>query len=167
MGISSWLRSPRYLVALFALVTVVPAAVLVWLGWQVIGLDRQLDSQRAQEQLEGTADRVATELAKNLDAVADSLPRWIDDPPASLAAWFAKAAACGKPRGLQWSSYHPLGEAVFVRDGTRLLALVPVQVRFDPLPDGGFDDIPQAREPRNVIVLSELILPAPSYCQIS
>jgi len=75
------------------------------------------------------------------------------DPASSLDAWFASAAASGKPRGLKWSNCEALGDAVFVRDGSRRLALIPVRVRFEPLPEGGFEDIPQATEPRHIVVM--------------
>jgi hypothetical protein len=47
MGLSDWLRPTRHLLAIVAGVTLVPAAILVWLGWKVLELDRRLDGQRA------------------------------------------------------------------------------------------------------------------------
>ncbi len=69
--------------------------------------------------------------------------------------WFAAAAAAGKPRGLMWLGFEVAGEPLFVRDGVRVLALVPAVVRFEPVPDGELADVPQAREPRTVIAVFE------------
>jgi signal transduction histidine kinase len=86
MGLSDWLRPPRHLLAFFALVTVVPAAVLAWLGWQVIGLDERLDLQRAEERLEGIADRITADLSQELTNIARQLPAWVTAPPPALAS---------------------------------------------------------------------------------
>lgn len=68
-----------------------------------------------------------------------------------MAKWFATGAASGVPRGLRWLEYERLGEVRF--DRRRRTALVPVLLTFEPIPGEGFDDVPQAREPRRVAVL--------------
>jgi hypothetical protein len=78
------------------------------------------------------------------------------DPGRELPAWFATAATAGKPRGLTWVGFDPAGEPLLVRDGDRVLSLVPAVVRFEPDPDGELADVPQAREPRTVIAVFEL-----------
>ena len=72
-----------------------------------------------------------------------------------LGRWFAAAAATGKPRGLTWLGYEPAGDPLVVRDGDRLLSLLPAVVRFEPVPDGELADVPQAREPRTVVAVFE------------
>ena len=72
-----------------------------------------------------------------------------------LRTWFAAAAAAGKPRGLTWLGYEVAGDPLVVRDGKRVLALMPAVVRFEPVPDGELADVPQAREPRTVIAVFE------------
>ena len=84
MGVRDWLRPPRHLLALFGVVTIVPAIVLLWLGWKVIEQDRDLDGPRVQERLERDAARVTGDLGRALSQIADELPRWLVDPPASL-----------------------------------------------------------------------------------
>ncbi len=79
------------------------------------------------------------------------------DPPAVFRAnqaalsgeWFRVAAAAGKPRGLTWVRFEPLGEPLFGPGW----AVLPVLVQFDPTPDGGLADVPQAREPRPVVAV--------------
>jgi hypothetical protein len=72
-----------------------------------------------------------------------------------LGRWFAAAAATGKPRGLTWLGYEPAGDPLVVRDGDRLLSLVPAVARFEPVADGELADVPQAREPRTVVAVFE------------
>jgi hypothetical protein len=60
------------------------------------------------------------------------------------------AAATGKPRGLRWAGCEITGDAVLARDAAarRIVALVPVVVRFEPEEDSDMADVPAAREPR-------------------
>lgn len=60
------------------------------------------------------------------------------------------AAATGRPRGLRWVECHFTGEALLVRDTVHggIVALVPVQVRFEPDEGSDLEDNPWAREPR-------------------
>ena len=79
------------------------------------------------------------------------------DPPAEfqarqaelLALWFRTAAGSGKPRGLTWVGYEPLGEPLFGPGW----AVVGVVVQFEPTPDGGLADVPHASEPRPVVAV--------------
>jgi len=84
MGIRAWLRPPRHLLALFGIVTIVPAVVLLWLGWKVIQQDRDLDGPRVQARLDREAARVSADLGRVLDRIAVDLPHWLTDPPTSL-----------------------------------------------------------------------------------
>jgi signal transduction histidine kinase len=84
MGIRDWLRPPRHLLALFGIVTIVPAIVLLWLGWKVIEQDRDLDGPRVQARLDRATARVSADVARALDRLADDVPRWLTDPPVSL-----------------------------------------------------------------------------------
>jgi signal transduction histidine kinase len=83
MGLSNWLRPPWHLLALFTTVTIVPAAVLVWLGWQFISRDRAFEQQQTRERVESAADRVATGIQRALDATERGLPAWFQSPPGS------------------------------------------------------------------------------------
>ena len=62
----------------------------------------------------------------------------------------AATRATGKPRGLTWVGCEITGAAVLARDTTTrgLVALVPVEVRFEPIPGSDMEDVPAAREPR-------------------
>lgn len=60
------------------------------------------------------------------------------------------ASATGLPRGLRWLACRITGEAVLVRDTATggIVALVPVQIDFEPVEGSDMDDVPAAREPR-------------------
>lgn len=60
------------------------------------------------------------------------------------------AAATGKPRGLRWVSCRFTDEFTLVRERAtrRLAALIPVTVRFDPIPGGEMEEVGAATEPR-------------------
>ncbi|MEO2088144.1 MAG: hypothetical protein ABGY75_01430 [Gemmataceae bacterium] len=66
-----------------------------------------------------------------------------------LHQWFGAAGVSGRPKWLNWVEYEASGEPLFVRK----FAFAPVVVRFEPLPDGPLDDVPQAREPRAVVAV--------------
>ena len=86
MGLKAWLRPPRHLFALFAAVTLLPAAALVWLGWQFFERDRAYQEQQVQRRLQASAERVSLAIAKELESVAQSLPDWLTHTPADVAA---------------------------------------------------------------------------------
>ncbi len=60
------------------------------------------------------------------------------------------ASASGLPRGLRWLRCRITGDAVLVRDNATggVVALVPVQIDFEPVEGGDMEDVPAAREPR-------------------
>jgi hypothetical protein len=72
-----------------------------------------------------------------------------------LEAFLTAARATGKPRSLTWETIQANGEPLLVEDRVagRLVALLPVIVWFEPVPDSEMEDIPQAREPRPVTAL--------------
>lgn len=60
------------------------------------------------------------------------------------------ASEKGKPRGLRWVSCLITGDALLVRDTSlnKIVAMVPVEVRFEPAPGSDMEDVPAAHEPR-------------------
>ncbi|HET6572889.1 MAG TPA: hypothetical protein VFG68_04750 [Fimbriiglobus sp.] len=73
---------------------------------------------------------------------------------ALLGAFLAAARATGKPRELTWESVEANGELLLVEDRAgQFVALVPVVVRFEPVPGSEMEEVPQAREPRPVTAL--------------
>jgi hypothetical protein len=59
------------------------------------------------------------------------------------------AAATGKPRGLTWVACLITGDAVLARAAAGgIVALVPVEVRFEPEAGSDMEENPMAREPR-------------------
>jgi hypothetical protein len=66
-----------------------------------------------------------------------------------LAEWFRAAASSGKPKGLVWVGFEPLGDPLFGPGW----AVAGVMVQFEPTPDGPLADVPQAKEPRPVVAV--------------
>jgi signal transduction histidine kinase len=64
----SWLETHR-LPAFFAAATLLPIAVLVWLGVRTLDQDRDLQRQRQRERLEVAAGRVALDIEKDLQRI--------------------------------------------------------------------------------------------------
>ena len=81
MTMRAWLSPPRRLLALFFAVTLAPAAGLVWLGWNLLEQDRQLEAQRAMERRESAAERIVGLLQQELSAFRQLLanPGRIDE----------------------------------------------------------------------------------------
>ena len=73
MSIRSWLSPPRRLLALFFFVTLAPAAGLVWLGWELLEQDRELEAQRVTERREFTATRIVGALQQEISAARQAL----------------------------------------------------------------------------------------------
>ena len=84
MGALDWLRPPRHLIVLFAGVTLVPAAALLWLGWQFFERDQAFEERQIRARLEASAERVKSGIALQLDATARALPDWVSNPPDTL-----------------------------------------------------------------------------------
>jgi hypothetical protein len=68
----TWVDARR-LPVLLAAATLVPAAVLAWLGVRVLEQDRALDRQRQRERLEVAAGRVALEIDRRLQDLGAEL----------------------------------------------------------------------------------------------
>jgi hypothetical protein len=69
--------------------------------------------------------------------------------PRLLADWFRTAADSGRPKGLTWVNCEPLGDPLFGPGW----ALLPVMVQFEPTPDGGLEDVTQAKGPRPLVAV--------------
>jgi hypothetical protein len=70
----TWVDARR-LPLLLAAATLIPAAVLAWLGVRVLQQDRELDRQRQRERLEVAAGRVALEIDRRLRGLEEQLAR--------------------------------------------------------------------------------------------
>jgi signal transduction histidine kinase len=68
----SWLET-RKLRTLFTAATLVPIAVLCWLGIRTVDQDRELESQRRRERLEVAAGRVALDIEQDLQRIEERL----------------------------------------------------------------------------------------------
>jgi signal transduction histidine kinase len=86
MRLFDWLRPPHYLLALFLVVTLVPAAAIVWLGMRILRQDRALERQQVQDRLERDADGVAAALGRELNALDQRLDDLLTVPDGLASA---------------------------------------------------------------------------------
>jgi len=96
MAVSDWFRPPRYLLALFLVLTLAPASGLVWLGWRMLALDRALARQQLQNRLEGAGDLIAAELDRELGALEGTLPALVTRGSEALERDGAVVVALGR-----------------------------------------------------------------------
>ena len=76
-----WLKPPRSLLTLLFLFTLVSVSALGWFGWKLLDQERVVESQRAQEKLEESADRIAAIARGTLAETGERLSAWAITPP--------------------------------------------------------------------------------------
>jgi len=109
----AWLRPPRRLLVLFLVVTLAPAAGLVWLGWRLLGQERALEAQRRLERCEHGADLIVGALREQLVASREGLA----DPSRALGSGASDAVVVVFGAGPVWTHpptgllYDPSGDA--------------------------------------------------------
>ena len=97
----AWLRPPRRLLVLFLVVTLAPAAGLVWLGWRLLEQERALEAQRRLERREQGADLIVGALREQLLASREGLA----DPSRALDPGAGDAVVVVFGNGPVWA--HP------------------------------------------------------------
>jgi hypothetical protein len=113
-ALRSWVEPPRHLVALFVLVTLVPSAALVALGWKLSRDDRDNEVRTASERREQALDLVVAGLARELPMTEQSLRAAVTlglpaDGDAVLLT-FADGVVMASPAGLL--PYLPIAPAL-------------------------------------------------------
>jgi hypothetical protein len=83
MSLHGWLRPAGRLLASFLVVTMLPAAALLWLSWRSLEQDQLLEAERVRKRCEQAADLVVTALQQELAAVEQHTA---GDPPAGADA---------------------------------------------------------------------------------
>jgi tetratricopeptide (TPR) repeat protein/anti-sigma regulatory factor (Ser/Thr protein kinase) len=73
MSPAEWFRPPRHLLVMFFGITMVSAAALGWLSWQLVLQDREIARQQAQEDKATAGRLVQTALQKNLSELEERL----------------------------------------------------------------------------------------------
>jgi hypothetical protein len=66
-------RHGRYLVVLYMIEAVIPAAALSWLGLRLLQQDRDLEEQQIHQLLEDAADRITAEFEAYLTRIEDDV----------------------------------------------------------------------------------------------
>lgn len=76
-----WLKPPRSLLLSLFLVTFVSVSTVAWFGWKLLDQERAVEAQRAQDDLEQAAGRIAATMRGSLAETADHLSTWLTSPP--------------------------------------------------------------------------------------
>ncbi|MDE3164742.1 MAG: hypothetical protein KGN36_02975, partial [Acidobacteriota bacterium] len=76
-----WLRPPKLLLSILALLTLVSVSALAWFGWKFIQQDRMVEAQREQDRREQAADRIVATLRGALAEAGERAGAWILAPP--------------------------------------------------------------------------------------
>ncbi|HYW43898.1 MAG TPA: HAMP domain-containing sensor histidine kinase [Bryobacteraceae bacterium] len=77
-----WLKPPGTLLVILFLLTLVSVSALAWFGWKLLDQERIVETQRAQERLEQTADQISATLRGALAETGERLSAWVVAPPA-------------------------------------------------------------------------------------
>ena len=78
-----WLRPPKLLLSILALLTLVSVSALAWFGWKFIQQDRMVEAQREQDRREQAADRIVATLRGTLAEAGERVGGWIMLAPPS------------------------------------------------------------------------------------
>jgi len=145
-----WFQPPRRVLTSFLVVVVACVGALAWLGYRLLGQDRALESQRAQEQLESAADRAAALLERRLaelQSILDGAPGAAKIPDGTLLI-IARAddlEVYGGRRLLFYPQFGPPPQAA--SDALRRAEVVEFQ-KNDPLTAAAmFRDAARSRDP--------------------
>lgn len=76
-----WLRPPKLLLSILALLTLVSVTALAWFGWKFLQQDRMVEAQREQDRREQAADRIVATLRGTLAEAGERAGAWILSPP--------------------------------------------------------------------------------------
>ena len=78
---AEWLKPPRSLLLILFLVTLVSVSALAWFGWKVLYQEQVVETQRAQERLEQSADSIAASAKGALAETGERVGAWLISPP--------------------------------------------------------------------------------------
>jgi len=77
-----WLRPPKLLLSILALLTLVSVSALAWFGWKFFQQDRMVEAQREQDRREQAADRIVATLRGTLAEAGERVGGWtLISPP--------------------------------------------------------------------------------------
>jgi two-component system, OmpR family, phosphate regulon sensor histidine kinase PhoR len=77
------MRPPHSLLAALLVTTIVVTVALGWAAWRLLDQQRAIDEQRAREQLEISADAIASRVGGALAEAGDWLSEWASSPASS------------------------------------------------------------------------------------
>src|SRR5262249_11165103 len=76
-----WLRPPKLLLSILALLTLLSVSLLAWFGWKFFQQDGMVEAQREQDRREQAADRIVATLRGTLAEAGERVGGWILTPP--------------------------------------------------------------------------------------
>jgi signal transduction histidine kinase len=76
-----WLRPPKLLLSILALLTLVSVSALAWFGWKFFEQDRMVEAQHETDRREQAADRIVATLRGTLAEAGDLVGGWMMSPP--------------------------------------------------------------------------------------
>jgi hypothetical protein len=131
MPVRKWLQPGYRLLVVFYATTLVLVCLLGWMGWQLVGQDRQLARQRLEERREHAADLAATTLKEHLQKTGARLAQLAaaDTSAADLLVKRTGATLPDDSALLLFSAGHveafPAGRLLFFPDAPEAPADVP------------------------------------------
>src|SRR5215471_13387305 len=75
-----WLRPPKLLLSILALLTLVSVSALAWFGWKFFQQDRMVEAQRDTARRAQAADRIVATLRGTLAEAGERVGGWILSP---------------------------------------------------------------------------------------
>jgi len=89
----------KKLIALIAVITVVPLSTLLWLGWQLLSQDRLLEAHQRQQQIERAVDLVVASLQRSISVSQQRLAAATEDwPEGAVAVTFLPDGLVAQPK---------------------------------------------------------------------
>jgi signal transduction histidine kinase len=76
-----WLKPPHTPLTILFLLTLVSVSALAWFGWKLFDQERIVETQRAQDRLEQTADQMTATVRGALAETGERLSAWVSAAP--------------------------------------------------------------------------------------
>lgn len=144
MTITKWLESPRRTLGLSLAMMIGLAAGVMWLGWQVVELDRNLELQRTRERV-----------SHALDLVVVSLAAWLDEIDRELAVLAAGTDDTSIPTLPPGNADEVPAIAAVITESRTLIRPLRRLAYYDAMADGSSSTRMSVDTGRAVVLLNE------------
>jgi tetratricopeptide (TPR) repeat protein len=159
MSPAEWFRPPRHLLAMFFGITVISAAALGWLSWQLVRQDRALASQQAHENRATAARLVLAALQKDLSELEERLTSLANLPEADVPR-AASELSQGLPADSVFVVFHSGGVDAYPSNQLLYYPVLPkaTQAPANVFAEADAMEVRQKNFPGAIAVLKELTL---------